>query len=765
MVIKNEILFKFKFLFLSIFIIQIFTFFNISFATSNIHFIKGKKYLENKDFEKAISEFEIVTKQDPYNLSAFVFLGLAYYAVKKYPEAETALRRALNLSDDPEIRYRLGNVYLVQGKWEEAIFEYKKTLEVNPSFLDAYGNIGLAYKAKGQIKEAIDAWKKMIDINPKSVWAYTNLGIVYAELGEFDKAALEFKKVIELDPDDDDARINLGNIYLSKKEYENALLEYEKALKINPQNVYAYNGLGVIYFYQDKLKLSKEAFSKAIELDKNNFIAHNNLGIIYELSNEFKKAQKEYETALKINPEYTKARINLGNLYLAAGKLDEAIKEFKYLVGKFPEDSLFYNLLGTAFLRAEKLDLAIEQFEKSLQINPKNSEVYANLAFAFYKKGFYDKAIVKARKSLEINPASESTRHLLGALLKKTRRLSLQEVEELLITHLKTGDNYLTQNLFNQAILEYQKARELNPDNPDIYLRLGKAYRAQGIIGEAINFLEKVLKIDPDNKEAKSILEEVLQEKGKSLAYIEKIDQAKISKEKMQIAVLKFNFHSKGGEMDISTYSKETTTLQDIFTDELIASLFQWRRFNLIEREKLEKVLAEHKLMLGGFIDENEAVEIGKVSEVDAVLMGSVFLKNNSVEVTARLVNLKGEILFSKNVQAKGENKIRDVIYQLAEEVSREIQLEGYVVALKDNRELIINLGKEDGLKPGEKLIVYRIEDVIRDPISGEVVGVDEDILGKIEVIRVDDRIAKARIIEQKIGRIKVRDKVRSEYK
>ncbi len=56
----------------------------------------------------------------------------------------------------------------------------------------------------------------------------------------------------------------------------------------------------------------------------------------------------------------------------------------------------------------------------------------------------------------------------------------------------------------------------------------------------------------------------------------------------------------------------------------MVAKYLLLEGYNVIERMDLEKLFAEQKLNLSGFIEENKISEIGKISGVDAVIVGSV---------------------------------------------------------------------------------------------------------------------------------------------
>src|SRR5574337_28814 len=66
-----------------------------------------------------------------------------------------------------------------QGKYAEAIIEFKKALELNPNHYDAHYHLGIVYYAKGMTDESITELKKAIDVNPKEPKAHYNIAFAY----------------------------------------------------------------------------------------------------------------------------------------------------------------------------------------------------------------------------------------------------------------------------------------------------------------------------------------------------------------------------------------------------------------------------------------------------------------------------------------------------------------------------------------------------------------------------------------------------------
>lgn len=74
-------------------------------------------------------------------------------------------------------------------------------------------------------------------------------------------------------------------------------------------------------------------------------------------------------------------------------------------------------------------------------------------------------------------------------------------------------------------------------------------------------------------------------------------------------------------------------------SEELITRLFQTRKFRVIERHLLNKIIEEQKLQLDGFIDPKSAQELGQLLGVDAITSGTITDLGQSIRINARLID------------------------------------------------------------------------------------------------------------------------------
>ncbi len=85
----------------------------------------------------------------------------------------------------------------------------RKSLAIEPNYIDAHNNLGIIYSRQGRLNEAIGQYLEAIRLGPGNVEAYNNMGVAYARQGRIKEAVRCFSKALEIKPDFQDAKDNL----------------------------------------------------------------------------------------------------------------------------------------------------------------------------------------------------------------------------------------------------------------------------------------------------------------------------------------------------------------------------------------------------------------------------------------------------------------------------------------------------------------------------------------------------------------------------
>lgn len=148
---------------------------------------KGIEYAIQGEFVKAKEEFERTLKTNPSYYKAKFSLEITNEVLTQKIKMEPAIHLFKGISH--------GN----KRKFDLAIRDFNKAIEINPRYAFAYLYRGLAHVVKGQHKLAIRDFSKTIEIKPKFVRAYENRGFIYiTKLENKVKGCADFKKACKL---------------------------------------------------------------------------------------------------------------------------------------------------------------------------------------------------------------------------------------------------------------------------------------------------------------------------------------------------------------------------------------------------------------------------------------------------------------------------------------------------------------------------------------------------------------------------------------
>ena len=143
---------------------------------------------------------------------------------------------------------------------EEAILKYKNS--VHPLICK-----GTALEKLDEEKKAIDAYKKAIEIDPSFFEAWNNLGNVNLKLGDLKEARENFDTALEFAGEKAYVtRNDIGKLHYELKNYEGAVQSYLKAIKIKKDYISAWIGLATARVALEEHEKAIEAYNQAIEL-------------------------------------------------------------------------------------------------------------------------------------------------------------------------------------------------------------------------------------------------------------------------------------------------------------------------------------------------------------------------------------------------------------------------------------------------------------------------------------------------------------------
>lgn len=356
--------------------------------------------------------------------------------------------------------------------YENAIAEYSRAIEKDPSYAEVYKNRSRAYIARGDYDSAIADCNRAIELDSNFDKAYYDRGIAYYDKKDYDRAIADFTRATEITPDYADSYVYRGMAYHAKHDYDKAIADYNKAIEIDPKSYYAYINRGAVYRDQkEDYDRAIADFTKAIEISPNSADSYKNRGNAYFGKNDYDSALADYSRAIEIDPNFDKAYVNRGRMYTLKGDYEKGFADLNKAIAINPAFPLTYVNRGLIYVKKEDYDSALADYNKAIALDPNYAYAYLmrGVTYNDYKKD-YDNAIADWTKAVAIDPDYAAAYNCRG------------------IAYGNKGED-------DSAIADYTKAISINSKYADPYYNRGRLYKKKGDFERAIADLRTYIRL------------------------------------------------------------------------------------------------------------------------------------------------------------------------------------------------------------------------------------------------------------------------------
>ncbi|MGH8047118.1 MAG: tetratricopeptide repeat protein [Chthoniobacterales bacterium] len=326
--------------------------------------------------------------------------------------------------DNAVAHYSLGDVYVHEGKPDEAAAEFRRALEIKPNYPFALNALGNVLMSQGNYEESSALFRRAIELQPDYAAAYSNYGNLLVTLQRPTEAIEYLRLAAKFSPILAEARSNWGNALVMLGRADEAIALYHEAVAINPQYASAYANLGNVLGSLGRTAEAVEALQKAVEIRPQDPMIRYNLGNSFLMRDENERAVAEYRRVIEMNPNFPGAHSNFGIALAGLGKTDEAIEEYHRALAIKPDDSETLNNLGVALIARGKIEEGIAAYRRAVELQPTYVAAQVNLGTALANHNQLDDAIIHLREAARLtgdkNPGVLDTLACLLAMKGRT---------------------------------------------------------------------------------------------------------------------------------------------------------------------------------------------------------------------------------------------------------------------------------------------------------------------------------------------------------
>jgi len=513
-----------------------------------LHIVIGRAYRQSGLLSEATEEFKKAVALDTHYPRAHYYLGITYLQDEGQSKIGEALEEfKIEVAANPEeffANYYLGVVYIFQRKWDLAITFLQKASSIEPNNPDPYFQLGQAYQELNQHERAVDVLRKSIALNPDLAHNKSQVTTAHHRLAQ--------------------SLLKLGQTDAGRKELQIASDLKAQAFKLEQQLQTPTPGIGKELPAQES-KLSELGFgqrvgSQADEPDEKTIqelkngaayyekilaTSHNNVGLLRAERQDYIAAAQQFAMAVKWNPKQEGLDYNLGLAYYKSGMFEQSIPPLENELQTHPANLPATVLLGMSCFMTEKYARATELLSKVADSTAVDTSTYYALAFSLIKQAKTDAAQRVIEQMKTVSGDSPQLHLLLGEeyFSKGDRARTLAELSEAGAlnssapgVHYSAGLLYLKLARVDDAIREFYKELDVNPNDLRTKYHLGDTLLENGNLDRGIKLMREIIQVRPEHADARFKLGQALLQKGDVSGAIESLESAaKLEPEKPDV--------------------------------------------------------------------------------------------------------------------------------------------------------------------------------------------------------------------------------------
>ncbi len=401
---------------------------------------------------------------------------------------------------------------LAQDSEKESI--YIRAIKADPTDETAHYNLGVCYLKEKKFDLAVSEFQKSVQLNSSDKSAKVLLEICEGKVaqsnGNYSSAITHFQNVIKIDPENPDAKrlLNICNakVFINEKNYPAAVTTLNQMIEADSRDFWAYQTLGVIYFQQKEYKKVVEYLSQSIKIRGDSEV-YKILGYSFYQLGDFDNAIENYKKSIAFDlakdPKDVEENsledtyYNLGVAYNDNASYDDAAVEFSNAFKINPKDSNAAVARDSAvdsavnahmqkasnFLLNNQYSAAISEWQKVLKYQSDNAKAQNFIADAqrkldtevekhymagksAYKTGNSVLALTEWNQALKMDPNVDK-------VLNAVRNIKVKNTERVK-AFLAEGDEFYEAKNYSDAYSSYLKASKINPHSSEVKSHLEK---------------------------------------------------------------------------------------------------------------------------------------------------------------------------------------------------------------------------------------------------------------------------------------------------
>jgi len=267
----------------------------------------------------------------------------------------------------------------------------------------------------GSADQALEEFEKAIELNPTLTTAYLGAAEIHRQKGDYTTAEQRYRSAAELEPRNFDAQYGHAFVLQLLDRVQESIRAYLRALSIREDDFDANLNLATAYLQIGEPEQARPFAERAVRTSPDSGPARANLGAVYAELGQHTAAVIEYQQAAELMDLTPELLLNLADSLGRTGRYEEMAATLDQLL-RIEESAQAYERLGSARFRLKRYDRALEAFQAATEHDPRHFPAWNGVGVCLLNQYIWsdgqDKAsrrdaVEALRRSLRIRPNQE----------------------------------------------------------------------------------------------------------------------------------------------------------------------------------------------------------------------------------------------------------------------------------------------------------------------------------------------------------------------
>ena len=401
---------------------------------------------------------------------------------------------------------------LVTGNFEAALETVNTAIEEDPNNHIAHFYKGVVLSSQA---ESFENPSEREEYYARAKESYDTARNLMQEMEETPAELEELNNtVVSYWADEYNMAVNIQNddslFNATEDPYRTSLAHLHNAVTINPDSAMTYQVLSSTHFQLEQIDQAITTYEQALDrMEEPEASDYEYLTSLYLYDSQYEKAITMAENALERFPGNSMFVQFMADAYIQSGERERAIEIVQDLINEDPDNPQYRRVLGTQIYQSveelgnEASDMYEELFELRQEVRGLSGDERAEAEARIEElsqeideiEADIDEltqiSVEQMQKVIELEPDSESANFILG-IIYQNRAANLFERRNNTTDNAQANEyDTMARDVLRDALIYYERAAEINPDNPENWQSLFQVYTTLGMEEKAAEAMEK----------------------------------------------------------------------------------------------------------------------------------------------------------------------------------------------------------------------------------------------------------------------------------